>query len=204
MFRKYWQRLIPACLGVCLFAPAIFILLNQQNIQQMEADSNVDQAYVRTNQGHFFKSHDQYILMYNRIPKTGSSSMLWMLHAIKEINNFHGPYTIYKQNIESLLRHINASEQMKYAKLLQNQKTKYYPTSIIVNNHVHFIDFTKFGALKQPIYFNVVRDPFNRFRSRFYWHRTAKVQNGTQSSNEWFRNYHLIEPDADPRRRDFW
>ena len=44
MFRKYWQRLIPACLGVCLFAPAIFILLNQQNIQQMEADSNVDQV----------------------------------------------------------------------------------------------------------------------------------------------------------------
>ena len=37
-----------------------------------------------------------------------------------------------------------------------------------------------------------------RFKSRYYWHRVDF------QSKSWFNNYHLIEPDADPRDRDYW
>ena len=82
-----------------------------------------------------------------------------------------------------------------------------------------FQDFSKLGILKQPIYFNTVRDPYDRqiiirqgdilklnldkyfrFKSRYYWlrHRTDKHR------KRWFENYHLIEPEADPRGGDYW
>ena len=72
---------------------------------------------------------------------------------------------------------------------------------------------------RQPIYFNTVRDPYERqvnlsdttflklrfmqktyfrFKSRFYWHRKDF------QAESWFEDYHLIEPDADPRGRDYW
>ena len=82
-----------------------------------------------------------------------------------------------------------------------------------------FQDFAKLGVLKQPIYFSTVRDPYDRqiisrqgdllsfiwtnyfrLKSRYYWlrHRTDKHR------KRWFENYHLIEPDADPRGVDYW
>jgi len=81
------------------------------------------------------------------------------------------------------------SHQRRYVKRLMKMKMKYFPKPIICNNHVHFIDFTEHGGAKQPIYFNMVRDPYKR----------ADFQ-----AKSWFRDYHLIEPDADPRGRDYW
>ena len=62
-----------------------------------------------------------------------------MWYFAQGINNFYGPYGVYKQNIESLKRHLNASQQMMYAKKLANEKMNHHPQSIIINNHVHFI-----------------------------------------------------------------
>ena len=38
---------------------------------------------MTVNEDGFFDSHDQNVLLYNRIPKTGSSSMLRMLKALE-------------------------------------------------------------------------------------------------------------------------
>ena len=59
---------------------------------------------------------------------------------------------------------------------------------LFLKNHL-LLDFTQFGVSKQPIYFNTVRDPYDRFKSRYYWHRVD------YQALRWFNNYHLIEPD---------
>jgi len=161
-------------------------------------DNRVIQVSVTVNEDGFFDSHDSNVLLYNRIPKTGSSSMLRMLRAL-ELQNFKFQSVgIYKQNIQSLQRHLNTSQQMEYVKKTEREKRKHFPEPIFVNNHVHYIDFTDHGIPKQPVYFNTVRDPYDRFKSRYYWHRKDFQAKG------WFKNYHLIEPDADPRDRDYW
>ena len=40
--------------------------------------------------------------------------------------------------------------------------------------HFHFFDFSEFGA-KNPIYFNVVRDPVARFISYYYYARKGGI-----------------------------
>ena len=57
-----------------------------------------------------------------------------------------------------------------------------------------FSDFESFG-LQNPLYFNVVRDPFQRFRSRFHWTR-ADFQ-----APFWYAYLHYLEPDASPAGR---
>ena len=115
---------------------------------------------MKVNQDDLLESHDRYVLMYNRVPKTGSSSMLRMLgtltvsarvhvfaiHLFKFMeelfpqkrNNFQST-GIYKQNIKSLQRHLNKSQQMTYVKKLTNEKMKYFPKPVYCNNHVHYI-----------------------------------------------------------------
>ena len=64
---------------------------------------------------------------------------------------------------------------------------------MIYTRHIHFIDFSDFG-LPMPYYFNQVRDPVERFRSRFYWTR-ANFQ-----AKDWYRDFWMIEPEADPQK----
>ena len=123
---------------------------------------------LKINEDDFLQSHDQYVMMYNRIPKTGSSSMLLMLRALEvstiptkscvlitlhchihgttlshqKRNNFyaHDPaHGLFKQDIVSNPRHLNVNQQMEYAKRLLDRRKEYLPKSIICNNHVHFI-----------------------------------------------------------------
>ena len=61
-------------------------------------------------------------------------------------------------------------------------------------NHIPCRDFESFG-LPNPLYFNMVRDPFERFRSRFQWTR-ADFQ-----ARFWYANLHYLEPDASPGGR---
>jgi len=158
------------------------------------------EVFANITQEDFLKLHDQYILMYNRIPKTGSTSMLHMLRALEENNQFRGPISLNCQPLPAYCQSMNMSQQMMYAKRLTNEKMKNFPKPIIFQNHVHYIDFTKLispNLLKQPIYFNTVRDPYDRFKSKYYYLR--KGLGGKR-----FRSYHLLEPDSDPRGRDYW
>ena len=54
LFKMYWQGLIPACLGVCLFAPAMFILFKlpckhaNQDISTTHIESNYENCTINS------------------------------------------------------------------------------------------------------------------------------------------------------------
>ena len=60
--------------------------------------------------------------------------------------------------------------QKKLAHKLHRWRREHPRRNLVFVRHLHFMDFSKFGA-PVPYYFNQVRDPANRFRSRFYWRR---------------------------------
>ena len=81
--------------------------------------------------------------------EVSSHQLMFVLNSLKlkgfflqlQYFNFQG-VGIYKQNIQSLRRHLNTSQQMMYVKKLERQKEEHFPKPIFVNNHVHYIGKT--------------------------------------------------------------
>ena len=52
MFKMYWQALIPACFGICLFAPAIFILAKlpckHEDFSTNQIESNYENCTINS------------------------------------------------------------------------------------------------------------------------------------------------------------
>lgn len=139
----------------------------------------------------YLKTHDTSILMYNRVPKTGSSSMRTMLINLARRNS----QKLVSLSInEFALRSWERSWQEAEVDRILKAKQQHRGKTIIYIQHVHFINFTDIAGVQQPIYFNTVRDPFKRFQSHFYYLRSSK---------ERYQNIHLLDPDIDPRGIDF-
>ena len=67
--------------------------------------------------------------------------------------------------------------------------------------HLHFLDFQEF-SLKNPVYFNIMRDPANRFISSYLYRRSGATGTPKQS----FKRMMKIEPDTytDGTNVDIW
>nr|XP_039251286.1 uronyl 2-sulfotransferase-like [Styela clava] len=96
------------------------------------------------------------IVVYNRAPKCGSRSMMYVISELAVRNNF----TDYESR--------NYSARKLEGEELQHQVDKIASLRppVIYNRHLNFIDFRKYGY-KQPIYINLIRDPLSRFVSHY-------------------------------------
>ena len=68
-------------------------------------------------------------------------------------------------------RHLNATDQQNHVKNVLKKPER--PLSY--DRHVHFIDFTQFGQ-DQPIWFSIIRDPIDKFVSRYYYNRYYVIE----------------------------
>ncbi|CAL4164492.1 unnamed protein product, partial [Meganyctiphanes norvegica] len=115
--------------------------------------------------------HESSLIIYNRVPKCGSSSMLDALKRLQIGNMFKlvGSSVYFR-------RWLNSEEQMKEIKNIQKYTmNKKLPNKIIYNRHMYFINYTQFG-LTNPIYMNFIRDPIERFISYHYFMRDTRHQ----------------------------
>lgn len=96
------------------------------------------------------------ILIYNKIPKTGSTTFLRVIQSVavqKRYKVVHiQPQTIWRSNETELLNLIKPQEKVL---------GKYFV------RHFHFVPFQGF----KYVYFNSFRDPIRRLESRFYYAR---------------------------------
>ncbi|XP_067900603.1 uronyl 2-sulfotransferase a isoform X1 [Heterodontus francisci] len=99
-------------------------------------------------------------LVYNRVGKCGSRTVVQLLRVLTERNHFN----LINSDIHNKTR-LNRNEQMELINNISLGEKPYLYT-----RHVHFLNFTRFG-LEQPVYINIIRDPISRFVSNYFFRR---------------------------------
>ncbi|KAG7277385.1 hypothetical protein CRUP_033340 [Coryphaenoides rupestris] len=98
---------------------------------------------------------EDVVIIYNRVPKTASTSFTNIAYDLCGKNRYHVLHINTTKNNPVM----SIQDQVRFVKNVtewREMKPAFY------HGHVSFLDFTKFGVKKKPIYINVVRDPIER------------------------------------------
>ncbi|KAK7070524.1 hypothetical protein SK128_015872, partial [Halocaridina rubra] len=110
------------------------------------------------------------VLLYNNIPKTGSTSMGQLVERMASNNNFN---KVLNRTIYPRKRPTN--EQVNIVKKLMEYKKRPYH---FWSCHTYFFDEVR-NYSGNVAWMNIVRDPVDRFISNFYFDRI-------KTSDHWF------------------
>nr|CAG4636278.1 EOG090X088H [Eubosmina coregoni]SVE69873.1 EOG090X088H [Eubosmina coregoni] len=135
------------------------------NTQQVNSNSNQVICSGEEAEGkNHFSSVQNHILIYNRIPKTGSTSFVGLGYDLCSKND----YKVLHVNISKNANIMSLSDQLRFAWNLTewsfNKPTFYH-------GHVAYLDFTRFGVSSLPMLINIVRQPLDRMISYYYFLR---------------------------------
>ena len=115
------------------------------------------------------------VLVYNRIPKSGSSLLLELLYSLGEKLGYlvlRGKYHSY--------RHFTRNDRAGLGHFLEQAGTR--ARSVYVQ-HQHYVNFTQPPhRLPQPLYINMMRDPVDHLLSSYFYKRTVILQHRSPSS----------------------
>ncbi|XP_063233664.1 heparan sulfate 2-O-sulfotransferase 1 [Bacillus rossius redtenbacheri] len=103
------------------------------------------------------------VVIYNRVPKTGSTSFVGVAYDLCKQNGFR----VLHINITGNMHALSLANQLRFAENVSHWdaiKPAFY------HGHVAFVDFLKFGV-NQPIYINIIRKPLDRLVSYYYFLR---------------------------------
>lgn len=140
---------------------------------------------------------DDIIVIYNRVPKTGSTSFVGVVYDLCKKNKFHALHINVTNNMHTL----TLANQIKFVHNITSWdviKPSFY------HGHIAFLNFEKFGVQQIPIYINLLRKPLDRFVSYYYFlrygdnfrpHLIRKKHGDTKSFDECVS---LQQPDCDP------
>lgn len=107
---------------------------------------------------------DDLVIIYNRVPKTGSTSFMGVAYDLCGSNKFH-------------VLHVNTSKNMHVMSLADQVRFVYNVTlwntikPALYHGHIAFLDFGRYGIGKKPLYINIIRKPLDRLVSYFYFLR---------------------------------
>ncbi|XP_011183221.2 heparan sulfate 2-O-sulfotransferase pipe isoform X2 [Zeugodacus cucurbitae] len=106
------------------------------------------------------------VLVFNRVPKTGSIQMIELMRKLGKVHNFEVEVDPQKGGIRTLLDEYEEKELVENIASLEDG-------SVFVS-HVNYLDFPKYGE-SRPIYVNMVRDPVERVISWYYYIRSPWI-----------------------------
>jgi len=101
--------------------------------------------------------------MYNRVPKTGSTTVMDVIYRLCRRNKFSAIHMNVTRNQHTL----HLPDQVS---LISNISNWVQRKPAVYHGHLAFIDFTKFGHVN-PIYIQVIREPLDRFVTYYYFLR---------------------------------
>ncbi|XP_009272520.1 PREDICTED: heparan sulfate 2-O-sulfotransferase 1 [Aptenodytes forsteri] len=107
---------------------------------------------------------DDVVIIYNRVPKTASTSFTNIAYDLCAKNKYHVLHINTTKNNPVM----SLQDQVRFVKNVtswKEMKPGFY------HGHISYLDFAKFGVKKKPIYINVIRDPIERLVSYYYFLR---------------------------------
>ncbi|XP_025972258.2 heparan sulfate 2-O-sulfotransferase 1 [Dromaius novaehollandiae] len=164
-------------LAVLAFGVAVLFLENQ--IQKLEESrGKLERAIARHEVREIEQRHtvdgprqdvtvdeeDDVVIIYNRVPKTASTSFTNIAYDLCAKNKYHVLHINTTKNNPVM----SLQDQVRFVKNVtswKEMKPGFY------HGHVSYLDFAKFGVKKKPIYINVIRDPIERLVSYYYFLR---------------------------------
>ncbi|XP_067660157.1 heparan sulfate 2-O-sulfotransferase 1-like [Haliotis asinina] len=140
---------------------------NQNHNQNRVADSSSrenERAITVLQKDQDVSDNDDLVVIYNKVPKTGSTTLAGMAYQLCQENRFN----VIMINTTGRSHKVFLSDQMRFITNITSWTEK---KPVLYHGHVAFIDFSRFGVLKKPIYINMVRNPLNRLLSFYYFVR---------------------------------
>jgi len=108
------------------------------------------------------------VLVYNRIPKSGSTMMLGLLYQLGKSLGYlvlRGKYHSY--------RYFGKNDRPGLGYFLEQASTR---AKTVYVQHQYYVNYTK-TRQHQPVYINIMRDPVEHLISSYYYKRTVILQN---------------------------
>ncbi|XP_026883137.1 heparan sulfate 2-O-sulfotransferase 1 [Electrophorus electricus] len=161
-------------LALLAFAIATVFLENQ--IQKLEKSrGKLERAIARHEVREIEERHshvgahgaaaeEDVVVIYNRVPKTASTSFTNIAYDLCSRNHYHVLHINTSKNNPVM----SLQDQVRFVKNVTSWKEM---KPAFYHGHVSFLDFTKFGVTRNPIYINIVRDPVERLVSYYYFLR---------------------------------
>ncbi|XP_054732194.1 heparan sulfate 2-O-sulfotransferase pipe-like [Anastrepha obliqua] len=106
------------------------------------------------------------ILIFNRVPKTGSIQFIELMRKLGRVHNFDVEVDPQNGGIRPIL---NENEEGDLVENIANADD-----GTVFVSHVNYLNFTKYDTPK-PIYVNMVRDPVERVISWYYYIRSPWI-----------------------------
>ncbi|GLH02308.1 Heparin sulfate O-sulfotransferase [Gryllus bimaculatus] len=104
------------------------------------------------------------VIIYNRVPKTASTSFMGVAYDICKQNGFH----VLHINVTGNMHVLTLANQLKF---VQNVSYWHSIKPALYHGHMAFVNFEKFGVNQHPIYINIIRKPLDRLVSYYYFLR---------------------------------
>eukprot|EP00794_Sanderia_malayensis_P016017 gene16017-17634_t len=183
--RLYVVFLIVAGLALFIFQYQIFVLHNLLKLRNKDEDNerslkkrpHIERRddlgphrkpdnYIVVNSEKVSKekSYDEsLIVLYNRVPKTGSTSFMKVIYQLAPVNRFNTLYV----NVTAKKRVMNLAAQVVFVRNITEWRTK----PAFYHGHFPYLNFARYGSNLTPIYINMVRDPIERMVSFYYFMR---------------------------------
>jgi dermatan/chondrotin sulfate uronyl 2-O-sulfotransferase UST len=110
-------------------------------------------------------------VFHNKLPKSGSTTMKYIISSLQKANDFHMDYQ--SPCINKATCATDPADGIGAESTLANHvkaERDQHPGKFILLKHQYWLNFTEHG-MEQPTYINVVRDPVTRFASMYYFNR---------------------------------
>ncbi|CAL4108327.1 unnamed protein product, partial [Meganyctiphanes norvegica] len=162
-----WKALWLALSGVCILLILLYMHIAAEVATLRDGVLPLNVLYSqhdKISQGSAVLDPEKIVIIYNRVPKTASTSFIGLAYDLCYKNNFNVLHINTTKNSPTL----SLTDQVLFVRNISNWEVK---KPGIYHGHIAYLDFNRFGVMQQPLFINIIRKPLDRLVSYYYFIR---------------------------------